>query len=187
MNDDQKLIRRFVDAMERLDDSFFTHSEPPPLELASGIDPEDWNRIIWKPKRVDTSRDALHLIHSRIRPLPVLFEELVLSYRWVEVHLSACLFFGNPPGTDLRDLADQMFGDPVMNATLLPAGFARFGLAPNGSYDPICFDVKRFTHGDCPVVRFNHESILIHGKLGSAEQVFDSFRDMIVAIASIEG
>ena len=80
-----------------------------------------------------------------------------------------------------------MYGDIVMNNTLLPANFVRFALAPNECYDPICFDVSRMVDGDCPVVRMNHESILSNDEIGEVTTVFDSFRSLVVAVIESTG
>ena len=185
MADDAALIQRFVACFTRLDDSTFSHDEPPPQELSVGLDPIDWNSIRWQPAAISTASDAVGTIH-RVGVLPRIYEQLVLSYRWPEVDLGLCRLLPNLPANDLQPLADAMFADPVLNNTLIPNGFSRFALAPNECYDPICFDLNRFTNGDCPVVRLNHESILMHDTIGDVTTVFGSFRELMHAVLAID-
>ena len=186
--EDADLIQRFVASFERLDDNMWMrHDSPPPEELSAGIDPEDWNRIRWRPAPIDTPRDALSILRERAgAELPRLYEHLVLSYRWLEVELRLFRLLANPPSTELKPLADRMFADPVLNNTLIPARFVRFALAPGGCYDPICFDLNHYSNGDCPIVRFEHESILCHDKIGDSERIFPSFRKMMQAVVKID-
>jgi len=62
----------------------------------------------------------------------------------------------------------------------------RFALAPDCCYDPICFDLNHYSNGDCPIVRFEHESILMYDKIGEKKQLFPSFRKMMQAVVTIE-
>lgn len=162
------------------------HNAQPPPELSAGVDPEDWETIRWRPARIDTPRDALCILRERAgADLPRLFEHLILSYRWLEVDLQVVRLFENPPATDLKPLYDRMFADRVLNNTLIPARYVRFALAPN-DYDPICFDLNHYQNGDCPIVRFEHESILCHDKIGDSQQIFPSFRKLMQAVVAID-
>lgn len=177
---DEQLLAQFVAAFTELDGPPYCHDSPPPDEFAAGVDPDDWNLIQWRPATVQTPQEALGVIH-RGRRLPLLFEQLVLSYRWPAVDIGVCRMLANPPGSGLEPLASAMFGDPVLTEVLLGSGFVRFALAGNGSYDPICFDSPGYNDGDCPIVRLDHESVLTNGEVGKAERVFESFRDLIHA------
>ena len=185
MADDADLISRFVDCFTRLDDSTYSHTDPPPPEFSAGIDSEDWNVVRWQPAAIATSPDTLGLIH-RVGVLPSLYRQLVLSYRWPDVDIGVCRLLCNLPADNLQPLAASMFADPILNNTLIPNGFARFALAPNECYDPICFDLNRFTNDDCPVVRLNHESIVTHDTIGDVVTVFGSFRELIHGVLAIE-
>ncbi|MEM9413006.1 MAG: hypothetical protein AAGA30_17990 [Planctomycetota bacterium] len=114
--------------------------------------------------------------------MPILFETLALSYRWLAVDLGICRLLENPPAADLQPLADAMFRDPIITNTLLPAGFVRFALAPNECYDPVCFDLSRMQDDDCPIVRMNHEVILIHQVIGEVTTLYGSFRELVIAV-----
>jgi hypothetical protein len=110
-----------------------------------------------------------------------LYETLVVSYRWPEVNLGVFRLLPNEPASDLQPLADAMFADPVLNNTFLPARYVRFALAVD-AYDPICFDLNRMAHGDCPIVRLEHESILMHDTIGACDTLFATFRECVLAV-----
>ena len=185
MPNDADLLQRFVDSFARFDDMTCSHEDPPPPELSAGLDPDDWNILRWRPAAIATAPAALSAIR-RAGPLPEIFEQFVLSYRWLPVELERFRLLPNPPAADLRPLAEEMFADPVLNNTLLPAGFVRFALAPNECYDPICFDLNRFAKGDCPIVRINHESVLMHDTLGEIDTIFGSFRELVNAVVAMK-
>jgi hypothetical protein len=87
----------------------------------------------------------------------------------------------------LEPLAKAMFADPLLNKSLRPANLVRFGLAPNESYDAICFDLRRTSRGDCPIVRVDHEAPLMHGRLGKVDTIYGSFRELmedVIAMAN---
>lgn len=178
---DIDLLERFVQSFARLDDLHCSQTEPPPQSMLSGIDSEDWNFIQWSPTKLAIPRTDLEQVR-RIGPLPSLFESFAVSFAWLAVDLRVCRLFSNPPTGDLRSLADAMFSDRVLNDALLPVGLVRFALAPNSCYDPICFDLTRFDGDDCPIVRLEHESILIRDQIDKRVTIFDSFRSLVDAV-----
>jgi hypothetical protein len=103
MTDDAELIQRFVDCFARLDDSTFSLDEPPPPELSAGPDPNDWNAIRWRPAPIQTSADALS-VFADVATLPVLYQQLILSHRWLAADLHLIRLLGNPPAPDLQPL-----------------------------------------------------------------------------------
>jgi hypothetical protein len=176
---DDELIRRFVATFEQLDDLSCSVSDPPP-DLFVGRNAYDWP--CWRPAIISTPREQLHELYRRVPgPFPALYEELVLNYRWLEVHLETVMLLANPPGPAMDELADEMLGDPVLINTLLPAGFIPFGRVSGGRYDPMCFDLNSRQGDDCPIVQLEHESILCHDKIGKSWQRFPSFRDLMCA------
>ena len=183
MKDDSELLVRFVAAFERLDDLGYYQRKPLPPELLAESDPDGRAFLRWRPAAMSTTPDSLSVIHSRMGTLPSLFEQLALSFRWLEVDLGLCRLLPNKPANDLKSLAEAMFTDPVLNETLIPARLARFALGSE-NYDPICFDLNQWDSAtnDCPIVRLNHESILMHGELGDVETLFGSFRELVIAV-----
>jgi hypothetical protein len=177
---DDELIARFVASLDM--DQFFTHEKPPPGELNAGIDPEDWNCIRWKPKRIETAREELQPIYSRLhKPFPPLYERLVLTWRWLEAWTGNVRLFSNPPESSFVTLTSQTFSDPVFNGHLIANGYVPFGLDLN-NYDPVCFDTNELLFdGDCRIVKFEHEAMLSFDRIGESWILWPSCRAMMNA------
>ena len=184
MNHESEILDRFTQSFRLLDDLTCTHDEPPPEILSIGNDPSDWMSIRWQPTKVANPTISVDLVR-RAGQLPQLCEQLATTYCWLTVDLRLFCLFANPPSLDLKPLADAMFGDHVLNNTLLPGRYVRFAQAANGSYDPICFDLNRMVGGDCPIVRISHESVLMHNEIGIPVTVFPSFRTLVLNVIEL--
>lgn len=112
---------------------------------------------------------------------PSLFEQLLMSYRWPEVHLRRLRLLPNPSGPGFDAFARELFQDQGLVHVLLAHGFIQFGRAVEGAaYDPICFDSRRRRHGgDCPVVRLNHESALLNSRIKPVKELAPTFRELV--------
>lgn len=182
---EEELVDAFVSTFVELDNClFYTHDRPPFPEFNSGIDPEDWNRIRWSPAKFVTEKSQLRPIYDRLpRRLPKLYEHLALNYRWPEVNLHRIRLKANPPGPDLSGLSREIFNEPAFEGVLIAAGFIPFACGAEGdewSYDPVCFDLNSLNDGeDCRILRFEHESILCHGRIGEVWQLWPSFEALV--------
>lgn len=173
------LLARFIATFPKWNDMIAVE-EPVPPELDTGLESSESSCHLWKPAQIETPPSALKSFYTRIpHQLPPLYEELILSYRWLEVHLGNTLrLFPHPPTPDLETLADEILRDSAMTDTLFPLGLVPFGLAMN--YDHICFDTnRRHQNGDCPIIRVEHESILCFMKLGDTWPVASSFHNLV--------
>lgn len=176
---DDELIRRFVAAFARLDDRIGKPGERRSSEPLDGANP-NVERPSWHPELVVTGRAQLEPLYRRLPGrFPDLYEHLVLTHRWREIDLQIVRLLANPPGPTLSGLEDEIFCDRVLINTLVPAGFVPFGRAPDGNYDPVCFDLNSMKKGDCPVIQFEHEAILCHDKIGQSWLRSSSFRELI--------
>ena len=182
--DDQRLVDEFVASFTRLDD-LIVHSKlvvPPELQT-------DWIDGFerWRPFAVHTDRAALAQVYRRLPSrFPPLYELLILSYRWLEVDLQLLELLPNPPGPTLEPLIEGIFRDPIFVKVLIPKGYIPFAMASD-SYDPICFDTTRPTkRGDCPIVRFEHESILCDERIRDFEVIEPSFRSLVLRVLAIQ-
>ena len=112
-------------------------------------------------------------------PLPPLYEQIILSYRWAEVDVGRLRLLANlPPG--LRGLAGAIRLDEGLYNVLSPAGFVQFGKGPDMDYDPVCFDLgTRLSDGDCRIVKFDHEEILCNKRLVEVAELAPSFRQLV--------
>jgi hypothetical protein len=176
---DDKLIRRFVAAFELLDQCIGKPGELRSTEPLDGLN-LSVDRPSWRPESAVTGRVRLEPLYRRLPSrFPDLYEQLVLAYRWPEVDLQIVRLLANPPGPTLSGLEDEIFCDRVLIRTLIPAGFVPFGKAPDGNYDPVCFDLNSMKRGDCPVIQFEHEAILCYDKIGQSWLRSSSFRELI--------
>jgi hypothetical protein len=156
-----------------------------PAELDGGIDDSPYARPMWKPTTFATDRRALVPVYEALGGcFPPLFENLVLSYRWLEVDLAGfvCLL-ANPPAADLTPLLRNITANRIAANVLLPLGFVQFGRQFGDGSDFVCFDTaRRQPDGDCPVVQIEHESVLCGGRVVDSSQIADSFRALVNAV-----
>lgn len=188
-DDDRELIKRFVAAFEVLDDLTLSDravaeeeriGDLTPL-LRPPVDPGEWPE--WRPVGADLPASALAEFYRTIPgPLPVLYEELILSHYFAEVDLGRLRLLAHlPPG--LRSLAGEMMKDSILFDTLAPAGFVQFGKGTDYDYDPVCFDLNtRDTSDDCRIVKFDHEEIFSKGQVGRFRVLAVSFRRLVESV-----
>lgn len=178
------LVDRFVQSFVHLDEMVAFKQHSLPKELFSYTETTyfegryRYETVYWKPSRLAVPRDDLKILRQ-YGALPRAFEHLVTHYAWLEIDLCVARLFDNPPGAGPDLYAKQMFQDPVLNNTLLPARYIRFALAPDSCYDPICFDLNRMTGDDCPIVQIEHESVLCYDKIGDIQTLYPSLRAMM--------
>ena len=184
LRSDSELLDAFAESFSILDELFCPHDRPPPPALVDEAPAEDWSIVRWHPTRLAAPRVRIDGLR-RVGRLPQLFESFAENFGWLDVDLRICRLFANPPATDFVNLSTAMFADPVLNNTLMPLRLVRFALAPDCCYDPICFDLSDFDGDDCPIVRLEHESILMHDRIGKREVIFDSFRDLVRAVIDL--
>ena len=183
---DQKLLQQFVDSFQRHDDMWA--AEDTPLDITVKRDLNEWDSwkepLRWHPIRIDTDRHDLAPLYSRVAGnFPILYERLVLSYRWLEVNLGIVRLLANPPGERLIGLTEAILGDHIFAEVLIPAGFVPFARAPSGNYNPVCFNLNAMTSQcDCPIFQFEHEAILSHSKIGEHWECWSSFRELMTEV-----
>ncbi len=184
---DEKLLQQFVDAFERLDELLALDDTPAEMLVEQTTETWDsWNEPrTWKPMRRETDASALEPLYLKLPGfLPQLYEQLVLHWRWLEVDLGSLVLWANPPGPGLTKLAATLWRDPVLTATLIPAGYVPFGRSTI-DYDPLCFDLNRMNADqDCPIVQFEHEAILCHSEIGAQAERWPSFRALMTEVVA---
>ena len=182
MRDDELLVQ-FVDAFQILDDMMAVKPFPHDLQVIKDVG-DKRGLARWKPVRVVTDPNELAALYKLLPgPFPPLYEQLALSYRWLEVYLGniVCLL-PNSGGDSLIPLLAEITRDATFNRILLPQGLIPFGKAVN-RYDPICFDTRHATaDGDYPIIRLEHEAILCNEQIGDSWQVAESFRTLVETV-----
>jgi hypothetical protein len=185
------LIEQFVASFERLDEmAVFETTDPVAEQLAVG-DPDEYGRRNWRPSAIRTEAAMLDLLYATLPArFPVLFEELVLSYRWADVDLRSFRLLANPPGPDLSSLLASASHDRTLWGTLIPAGYVQFGRGPDMDYDPVCFDIRSRKKGrDYRIVKIAHEEILCNNRIKVVKEIAPSFDQLVretIDLASAE-
>lgn len=109
---------------------------------------------------------------------PLLYEQLLLSYRWEDTDLISMRLLANP---GFSRLLSSLLYDPYMSKVLLAEGYIPFARAAGGRYDPICFDLSvRKGKRDCQIVWVEHEEVLCNSKIVIREIISPSFEDLVI-------
>src|SRR5438128_1350721 len=168
MKNPTPLLEQFVEAFHRLDTLNVSRS----MSFGGDIEPllvEPWDPYglaDWRPHRIETSAAAMDAFHHQVGgPLPPMYDELVQTYAWWMVDLETFRLLPNLPPVP-ASVGREIVADPVLFRVLSAGGFVQFGRGPDVDYDPVCFDLRNCgADGDCRVVKFDHEDILIRETL----------------------
>jgi hypothetical protein len=182
--DDANLIREFVDTFAVLDDlTIFAGQRELRRYPSALITWDETGEGAWRPLAVETSRVTLEGLYQSVPgPFPGLYETLVLSYQWAEVDLGRLRLLENLPPA-LQGLTRAITADAFLFRVLTQGRFVPFGKGPDYDYDPVCFDLsRRDAEGDCPIVKFDHEEILIKERLVVVKELAPSFRELMNVI-----
>jgi hypothetical protein len=178
VRDQNALLKSFYEAMFRAD-RWLAPFEFMPADLATS-ETDDRGFVRWSPVRQRESATDVEKMYAKLPGrLPRLFEACLASFRWLRVEVAGVEFFAHPPGPDCEEFISQVLRDKHLFPTLLQNRFVEFGKAAGGSYDPVCFDLSRTTNHDCPVVRIDHESVLIDGKPKIIAEMARTFRAFV--------
>lgn len=85
------------------------------------------------------------------------------------------MLFANCGHKVFYELADRVFKDKGIFPTLHKNGFLQFGLPHETNYDPVCFDMKRRSRADAPIVQLDHEEILQSSRIRVVREIAPSF------------
>jgi hypothetical protein len=131
--------------------------------------------------RYETPSNQLLPIFSKIKlKFPVLYEELLLNFRWYGADVGVIRLLRNPPGPDFNGLETEMFRDEGIYRLCIEHGFIQFGRGPDLCYDPVCFDTNNSKDfNQYPIVQLDHEAILCNYKLKIAVRLADSFEHLV--------
>ncbi len=176
------LIERYVASFEKLDDmSIIGNHDPVANELENGKT-NQYGYCTWRPRRVDTGISLLDPLYSILPAnFPPLFECLLTSFRWAEVDLGLYTLSANPPGPGLSGFQSEISRDKPLWSCLLQNRYTRFGKAPGGNYDPVCFDMRAPQESrDFPVVQIDHEQVLCYERVKVVSKLAPSFEELVL-------
>lgn len=108
-------------------------------------------------------------IDEIIRKLPAkyspTFMSLISRYIFDDFEIDNLWFFANRGDQDWYELSQAIFRDSIIFKFTSSKGFLHFARSADGSYDPVCFDIRNRKKREYPVVRLDHESILMSQKI----------------------
>ncbi len=112
------------------------------------------------------------------------YRSLVERYIFPTFDVGGLFLFGNTPeGTDYHELRVKLYENHELFPPLLSNGYIQFANPDTGDFDPVCFDMNRPVGVyDAPIVRIDHESILIDGQIVITDEIADSFTCFITRI-----
>ena len=175
-----QLLNQFVACWQKLDGCDLGESID---DLSFDLPPDSPLRAqqhYWRPLQLATERPALEAVYARLPArFPPLCEQLLLSYRWLEVDLQLYRLHGNPPGPGLSGLLGRILKDEFLSGFLLKNGYIPFGKGGDMDYDPVCFDMNgRKKNREFEIVKLDHEEILCNERLRVVAKLAPSFEDL---------
>jgi hypothetical protein len=175
---DDLLLEQFVAAFARHDELIESAPVPPELFRAQ----TDHGAFKWRPCRQPTDRTALQQIYACTRrPFPALYEKLVLGWRWLEMTALDVRLFANTPAPDLSPLFGELTRDRYPFDVLVEAGLIPFGHGAGLYYDFVCFSEDQTRQNNGPLVKVEHEALLMHGQI-EQQAIYASFREFVEAV-----
>jgi hypothetical protein len=133
----------------------------------------------WQIRPVASNPWIEQFVQQLPQALPRPYLSLVQRYRFCDFTVGPVMFFANS-GQDLSyELSKRVFKDKRLFPTLHKRGYLEFGKPEAGSYDPICFDTSDRDGNDAPVVRLDHEAILMRNRIRVVQEIASSFADFI--------
>ena len=175
---DSAHVERFFSAILSAE-RWLRPDEPIPASLNNGT-VNEYGFPEWSPARQHIDAGNLESIYETIPGrLPGLFEQCLMSFRWLEVDLPMLALLPHPPGPRCDGFVSQVVRDPHLYPTLFRERYVQFAKAESANYDPVCFDLRRKRKDDCPIVRIDHEWVLIHQRVEVVKEIAPSFRDLL--------
>ena len=115
--------------------------------------------------------------------LPPSFSSLMRRYAFTPFEWGRVCFFGNSGTNDDNDFAIAATRDPAIWKATIKAGFIQFARPPGVNYDLICFDTTiRRKNREFPIVRIDHETILIYERVIVVEDLWLSFGELLESL-----
>jgi hypothetical protein len=144
------------------------------------------------PEELRTSEAEYGMFHWQIRPalsnpwvadilqqlpevLPRPFRSLIERYRHCEFEVGPLMLLANTGHKVFHEFSTWAFGDKNLFPTLHEHSYLQFALPSGGSYDPVCFDMRRRVRDDAPIIQLDHEEILIRRRILVVQEIAPTF------------
>jgi hypothetical protein len=130
----------------------------------------------WTIQRFDRINWIAPLEEKLPRPLPPSYKSLVNRYIFPAFEIDSLILLANTGQTLYHEMSMAMVHDAVTSRVLLDKGFAQFALPQSADSDPVCFDLNAANaEGECPIVRINHQDIVVSSKVRVMDKLSPSF------------
>lgn len=96
---------------------------------------------------------------------PPSFRALYQNFMFTSFDCGSIRFLGNMSDRGYEDISGYLERDKTIDRITTTNGFIHFAKAGDGSYDPICFNIKKKRNAEFEVVRLDHEAILLNEKI----------------------
>jgi hypothetical protein len=182
MSEVDRLVDAFVAAVNsRPRDRRLDREVPPSVKVACDeVDLCEWRVVSCE--AAPWIEDIERTIPAR---LPQSYASLISRYCFPVMEVGPIVFHGNTiEGSDYYEFRRRLLSDPHMSPMLLKNGFVQFGKPSNWSYDPVCFDTSSRNSREYPVVRLDHEDILIRNRVKVVEVIAPSLRNILEAFVA---
>lgn len=111
---------------------------------------------------------------------PPSFMSLISRYRFDEFDIDKLTLFANLGDEAFEELSQSIFRDDIIFQTTTSKGFLQFSRPSDGSYDPVCFDIRKTKKNkEYPVVRLDHENIFQNEEIIIVELIYPSLLDFM--------
>ena len=107
------------------------------------------------------------------------FMSLISRYIFDDIEVGNLWFYANRGDQEWDELSRAIFRDAIIYKFTSSNGFLHFTRPLDGSYDPVCFDIRNRKKREYPVVRLDHESILISEKISIIEILYPSLLELM--------
>lgn len=203
-SEDITFIKKNLDRYFSKDNTYsFMHvEERVPKDMRDGeVDEDGW--VKWKLIESKVSTEEITKIEDEFSiKLPTLFKAYLKTYHYIEINLKNIKVNGEykgdcryieMPSLSTEDGLQDLYFNINSWKPLIHAGYIPFADCEDGQ-GPICFDTQRKNqNNDCPIVWFLHDHLHRLGEeksknrsnlLPYVNELFDSFRDLIVTLCS---
>ena len=179
MDHDTELVFRFVTTLNRRGlEPLFDRDVPEELRVQEVATMP--GMFEWEIRPADDNPWVPRLEARLPSRLPSIYRCFISRFRFAELEVGPITFFANTgQQTVFRDICRASFADEGLRSVLHADGLIQFGKQAGGGYDPVCFDMKRRRAEDAPIIRVDHEAILMRGRIRVVRELAPSFRDLV--------
>lgn len=112
---------------------------------------------------------------AELASYPALFCYFTSAYTFSEFSYQGIVFWTNV------DHFAKYFPDKLLDNVLVSQKYLPFGQPDCGGYDRICFDMNRKRGRDAPIIRIDHEAMLLKGDVRVIETLYPNFLTLMEA------